>query len=230
VRRLLGVLVVLVLLAVVADRAVAALVERALADELARPANLGTRPDVSVDGVPFLTQAVQGRYRSVDVSARDVDAGAVRLAQLDAQLTGARLPLRTVLSGGVRDVPVDLLDAAAVVSYDELGRRGADSRLSVTPEGDRLRLRGEVRVLGQDLSATALSRLSVENGEIVVTADEFDVGNRAVGDVLTPALRAVFDQRLDLALPYGLEVDGIDVQPDGLAVRASGRDAVVTAR
>ena len=219
----------LVLLVAAADRATAALAGRVLADELERPAALGSRPQVDVGGVPFLTQALRGRYRDVRVRARNVDAGDVRLSALDARLTGARVPLRSVLSDDVTSVPVDLVVASALVPYGELGRREDDRRLTVSPDGDRVRLEGEVRVLGQDLSATALSRLSVEDGDIVATADSFDVGNQTVGDVLEPGLRAVFDQRISLdALPYGLVLDGIDVREQGVAVSASAPDAVLT--
>ena len=212
-----------------ADRAGAALAGRVLADELERPEALGSRPEVDVGGVPFLTQAFQGRYRDIRLRARDVDGGDVQLSALDARLTGARVPLRSVLSGDVASVPVDLVEASALVPYDELGRREGDRRLTVTPDGDRVRLEGEVRVLGQDVSASAVSRLGVDDGDIVVEADSFDVGNETVGDVLGPALRAVFDQRIALdALPYGLVVDAIDVRQEGVAVRASAPDAVLT--
>lgn len=218
----------LAVLLVAADRAAAAWAGRALADDLEHPDALGSRPEVTVGGVPFLTQALRGRYRDIRVSAHDVDGGDLVLSSLDARLTGARVPLRAVLTDNVTVVPVELVEASALVAYDELGRREEDLRLTVTPEGDHVRLDGEVRVLGQDLSATAYSRLTVEDGAIVVSADSFDVGNETMGELLEPGLRAVFDQRIALdTLPYGLVVDGVDVREQGIAVSASASDAVI---
>lgn len=212
-----------------ADRAGAVVAGRAIADELQRTGDLGARPDVTVGGLPFLTQAVRGRYRSIDVSATDVVAGDLRLPELTAQVTGARVRLRDALADDVTDVPVERVDARAVVPYDELVRRSGDRELTVAPEGDRLRLRGEVQVLGRELEATALSRLTVENGALVLTAESFDVGSDAVDSLLTGALHGVFDLRVDLdGLPYGLVVEDVQVQPDGLAVRASADDTVLT--
>lgn len=212
-----------------ADRAGAVVAGRAIADELQRTGDLGARPDVTVGGLPFLTQAVRGRYRSIDVSATDVVAGDLRLPELTAQVTGARVRLRDALADDVTDVPVERVDARAVVPYDELVRRSGDRELTVAPEGDRLRLRGEVQVLGRELEATALSRLTVENGALVLTAESFDVGSDVVDSLLTGALHGVFDLRVDLdGLPYGLVVEDVQVQPDGLAVRASADDTVLT--
>ena len=222
-------MVVLLLVLAVADRAGAALAGRALSDELRRNGGLGPGPAVTVQGVPFLTQAVRGRYRSIDVTARDVDAGDVRLRALRATLSGAHVPLSDALFREVTSVPVEEVDASALVAYAELGRRSDATALTVSPDGDRVRLEGEVRVLGQDLRATALSRLTVDDGDIVVEAESFDVGSDTVGTLLRPALRAVFDQRLDLSgLPYGLVVEAVQVRPDGLAISATARDTVLT--
>jgi hypothetical protein len=225
---------VLVALLVGADRAGLAVVEGALADELQRSAALSSRPEVDVRGVPFLTQALTGRYDWVDVVARDVPAGEVggtpvTLARMSATLRGARVPLSDVVSGAVTSVPVDRVDARAVVPY-EVVRRGSEvADLAVDAEGGRLRLRGTVRVFGEEVTGSALSRLTVDDGQVVVTAESFDVGGGLASRLLTRALAGRFDARVSLgALPYGLRVDGVTVQDEGLAVTARADDAVLS--
>ena len=218
----------LLVLLLAADRVAAALAGRALAGELAQLGSLGARPDVTVEGVPFLTQALRGRYRSVSVQARDVEAGDVRLPRLTVRLEGAHVPLGEAVAGAVTAVPVERVEAAALVPYDELAGRLDDRGLAVAPEGDRVRISGRVRLLGRPVQASALSALSVEDGRIVVRAEELDVGSDVLSGVATRALRGRFDQRLDLGgLPYGLVLDGVRVRPDGVAVTASARDAVL---
>lgn len=213
----------------VADRGGAALAGRAIAADLQDRGQLGDDPEVTVRGVPFLSQAVRGRYRSIEVRTRDVDGGEVVLRTLTAHLSGARVPLSDAVSGDVTDVPVDRVDAVALVTYAELERSAGDGEITLEPEGQMLRVRGEARVLGQDVAATALSRLSVEEGRLVLTAESFDVGNDAVGEVLTGALRGQLDLTVDLgALPYDLQVQDVQVRADGLAVRASAADTVLT--
>jgi hypothetical protein len=225
--------VLLVLLAV-ADRAGAALAARAVADELQRSSTLTSRPEVTVAGVPFLTQALRGRYERLDVTAADVPAGTVggeplTLRTADVVLHGARVPLSDALSRRVTEVPVDRVDAVVLLPWDELARRAGDREVTLEPAGDRVRVRGEVRVLGQRLTASAVSRLTVQDGAITVQAEELDVGNGAADRVLTRALRGRLDFRVPVQeLPFGLSVDRLQVRPDGLAVRARADDTVLS--
>ncbi len=206
-----------------------------MADELRRSADLPELPQVEVQGVPFLTQALGGRYRSIDVRARQVpvDAGTsgpLVLRGMSAHLEGVHVPLSDALTGAVDDVPVDRVEATAVLSYADLSRRSGERALTVSPAGDRVRVRGQVRVLGRELTASAVSALRVERGAVVVTAESFDVGGAAADRLVTRALRGRLDLRVPLgALPFGLQVQDVRVREDGLAVRATADDTVLTA-
>lgn len=186
-------------------------------------------------GVPFLTQALAGRYDRIDVVASDVPVGdvdgtSVTVSRLSTTLRGARVPLVDALSGTVTSVPVDRVDARALLPFSLLQPSADVGDLTVGPEGDRLRVRGSVEVFGQEVTGSALSRLAVQDGAVVITAERIDVGNNVTSRLLTRALRGRFDVRLPLgALPYGLEVDDVAVQPDGLAVTAQATDTVLSA-
>lgn len=234
-KRLLLVVLVLLALLVAADRGGAAVAERVLADELQRGGVLTSRPEVDVRGVPFLTQALRGRYDRIDVVARDVPAGElagapVVVPRLSATLRGAQVPLDQALSGAVTSVPVERVDARALLPFDVV-RRGSDvADLDVAAEGQRLRLRGTVRVLGEQVSGSVLSSLAVQDGELVVTAEEFDVAGGFADRLVDRALAGRFDARIPLSgLPYGLRVDDVRVRPDGLDVGARADDTVLSA-
>lgn len=216
-RRLLVGLAVLLGLLLVADRVGASLAGRAVAAQVQSAAGLTRQPQVAVEGFPFLTQAVAGRYDAVSVVALDVPAGELTLARLDATLTGVRVPLSQALSGSVTGVPVSGVTARALVGYDELARRSGDRGLTVVPAGDRLRVTGSIVVLGRTVTATALSRVEVVDGGLLVTAESIEVGDAGSLSGLGDRL----DLRIPVAgLPYGLQVTGVEVQPDGLSVRA----------
>ena len=199
-----------------------------------RSGGLPSRPKVDVRGVPFLTQVLRGRYDRVDVVARDVPAGEVAgapiaVSRLSATLRGARVPLADALSGTVPSVPVDRVDAEALLPYSVLERSSDVADLTVAPEGDRLRLRGSVEVFGRELEGSALSRIGVDGGVVVVTAERIDVGIVVASDLVTEALADRFDVRVPLGgLPYGLRVDAVEVQPDGLAVAARATGTVLS--
>lgn len=226
-----GLLLTLLLLGVAlvaADRVGVVLAERAVAERLAETGLPGA--SVEIRGVPFLTQAVRGSYDEIAVSARDVPAGEVRLASLEATLVGLRAPLREVLGGELTAVPVDALRATAVLPYAELGRRTPAAEVTVAPAGERLRITGRVEVLGQTLSAATESSVALAGDEIVVTAESFDVGSGVVNTLLTRALQGVFDLRLSLAaLPYDLVPSGLAVTERGIVLSAFASDTVLTA-
>lgn len=229
-KKLLVGLVVLLVLLLVADRGLAAVARGVVADEVRASAGLTADPEVDLGGFPFLTQAVRGRYDRVEVSADDVPAGELVLDRLDAVLVRARAPLSQVLSGSVDRVPVDLVTARAVVSYAELEERSGDRRLTFAPDGDRLRVTGFVEIFGQELSAVAVSRLDVVEGELVITAESFEVGSDAADSLLTGALEGRFDVRVPVQdLPYGLTVTGVRVGPDGVVALARAEDVVLEA-
>lgn len=230
-KRLVISLVVLLGLLLVADRAGAAFAAQAVAVQAQASAGLRSEPDVDIGGFPFLTQALAGRYTRVEVRADTVTAGEITLSRLEATLDGARIPLSDALSGSVEQVPVDGIRGRAVVGYDELSRRSGDRELVVSPAGGQLRVTGSVQVLGRTVSVNALSDVEVVEGDLVVRAQSFEVGNEAVDELLTRALRGRLDLRIPLTgLPYGLQVTGIEVQAEGLIVLASSGPTMLRGR
>lgn len=231
-RRLLFALVALGLLLVVADRVGASVAERAVSRDL-EASGLGGDPVVDIRGVPFLTQALRGRYEEIVVSARDVPAGELRFAEFEATLIGAQVPVSQAVRGGAGSVPVDALRARALVPYDELGRRSRATDVQVEPaaEPDRVRVTGSVEVLGRTLSAATVSRVELDRGEVLVTAESVDVGNDAVSGALTRALEGKLDLRLPIEeLPYRLVPSGLEVTPRGISVDAFATQTVITGR
>lgn len=226
-KRLLVTLVVLAGLLAVADRVAASVASRAVADQVVASSSLESA-DVSIGGFPFLTQALGGRYDSVSVVGRGVAAGDLTLDRLDATLTGVSVPLSDALSGSVDAVPVASVRATALVAYAELARRSGDRRLTVAPSGDRLRVTGSVSVLGQTVSASALSSVRVEGGALVVTAESYSVGDAAASAAISRALGGRFDLRIPVTgLPYGLQVSGVRVTASGVEVDAAAGATVL---
>ncbi len=229
--RLLPLALVLLVVLVVGDRLAAGFAARAVAAQLQSAAALAEPPEVAVGGVPFLTQAVRGRYDRLEVRAVRVPAGEVSFAELTATLSGVGVPLTDILSGTVDSVPVDVVDGRGLLSYDTLSRRSGDRDLTVTPVGNRLRVEGSVPVAGRRLAAAAVSSVTIEGNDLVVTAQSIEVGNSAADAVLSRALRGRLDLRVPIGrLPYGLQVTGVAVEPDGVAFRAGARDVVLTPR
>ena len=220
--------VVIALLLVVVDRVAVRLAQSAISTQVAASGELTGEPTVAIGGFPFLTQALGGRYSSIEVHADGlVDNRGV--AKFDASLTGVRLPLSAVLSGSVDQVPVDLLSGRVVLTYAELERRIANRRLSLTPAGDLLRVTGSVTVLGRTFSASALSSLEVSGAKVRVTAQRFEVGAKPADAVLTAALGKRLDFDISVGtLPYDLTLSSVAVTPAGVQATATARNTTLT--
>ena len=230
--RLLAALVGLLLVLVALDRGAVALTERRVASQLQASAGLPSEPSVSIGGFPFLTQAVRGRYGEVRLDADGVPAGTLRVTRLSATVRGLRVPLGEALAGGVRSAPADRIDARVLLSYADLSRRTGARELEVAEGGapGTVRVTGRVRVLRQVLSVVALSEVTLEGDEIVVTAQSFDVGNGVADSLVSRALGDRLDFRIAAgALPYGLTVRGVTTTPAGVVATAAAEDVVLTA-
>jgi hypothetical protein len=225
VRRLLAGLLLLAVLLVVADRVGVRVAEREVAVQAQRDGGLPERPDVEVRGVPFLTQVVRGRYDDVRLHTAGRLGGA-QVRDLDVQLTGVRLPLRDLLAGSVDAVPADRVRGSAVLDYGWLSSQAHGLRVS--PDGDRLRVEGSVRVLGRQLGAAASSTVRLDGDAVRVRAQSFSTGSGPVDALLGRALGDRFDFGVRLgALPFGLHLAGLRVRPDGLAVQVAGGPTVL---
>jgi hypothetical protein len=223
IRRLFTTVVVLAVLAVLADRGAELVAARLVADRTQRAADLASRPSVTIRGFPFLTQVVRGRYQEIDVTAHDVTVGGLRFATVAVRLSGVRIELGHAVRGQVRAVPVRAGSGSAFLAFADLDGWVAAHGLPLSVEpgpGDQVRVSGSVSVLGQRLSAHAAAAVSVLNGELVLTP----VG---VGSALVAALTV----RVPVSeLPLGVALTGVTVQPGGLqfSAQSSGLDIPVT--
>lgn len=227
-RRLLIGVGILVVLLVAADRLGVVLAERALAGQIRTELALQQTPDVSIGGVPFLTQAIGGRYEDVHVLLPDVDAGRLQNVRVDADLRGVRAPLQDVLRRRIDEVPVDEISGDLTVDYDDLARASGIAGLRIVREADALRVTGSVRVLGRDVDASAVGRVEVEGNNIVIVAEQAKVEGV---DLPAPALRAA--ARLlsfsvaPTGLPLSLRITGVRTGDEALEVTARSDQAVL---
>jgi hypothetical protein len=227
VKALVVVVVLLLGLALVADRVAAGVAEDRVAQELAAEGGLQGTPDVDITGVPFLTQALAGRYDDVRISLSADQLGQPAGTRADVALHGVRVPLSSVLSGSVREVPVDRVDGTATLSYDLLSAQlGGDTTLR--REGDGLRITRTVELLGQPIPLTAAGTVTLDGNDLVV-----DVANATGAGVDVP--RVLVDQVADLldlryavpALPFGIRLTGVVPADDGVVVSLEATDTVI---
>ena len=227
-RRLLIVLVVLAALLVAADRVGVVVAQNRLASEIQQQLELDAKPDVSIRGIPFLTQAIRGTYKDIRVQLPDVDAGDVQDLSVNARLQGAHVSLSDALGGNVDRIPVDQISGTLLIPYDQLARASGISGLTITREGDSLRLTGSVQVLGRSIKAEAVGRVEVNDGRIAINAEQAKVAGIPVPEaVLDEAARLLSFRVQPQNLPLNLRITAVHLTDTGLLVDAVSDDVVL---
>ncbi|PWJ52922.1 Protein of unknown function [Quadrisphaera granulorum] len=247
-RRLLLTLVVLAVLAggavvaaPVVDAGLRTAAEERVAAELVGSTGAAGAVDVSIRGGWFVPQAVRGQYDDVRVVARDVPAGDVVLSEVDARLTGVVLPLRQVLRGRIERVEVSRATSTALLTYSEVNAVLAQRDvplgvpLTVSPDGDALRVTGSARVFGQQVSLSAEVDLTVDAGvdgsTVKAVPRQLDSGSALLDRLSRSVLGGLRDQlAFDVPLgplPLSQQLTGVAVRADGLALSTTGSTIVV---
>jgi hypothetical protein len=231
VKRLLVVLVVLgvlVGLLIVADRVAVHVADGRVAQQVQRQGDLPGEPTVDITGFPFLTQAVAGTYRDVEIRLTADELGQPAGTSAAVSLHGVHLPLSDALSGSVSRIPVDRVDGTATLAYPLLSQEIGDGATLRYADGG-LRLSKTVSVLGRSVPLTAVGRISLDGDEVVVRAEQAS----AAGVSLPSALVQRAGQALGLryripALPFGLHLTAVHPTPSGVVVDVLGTGTVLS--
>jgi hypothetical protein len=228
VRRLLIAVAILAVLLVLVDRVAVTVADRALAREIRSELALADDPSVHIAGFPFLTQAVRGRYGDIHVQLTGVKSGPLRDLRVDAQLRGVRAPLSDLISGRLKQVPVDDIAGAVAISYTDLAQASPFPGLAIRPVADGLQVSGQVQLLGQQVTASAVAHVRVQGDDLVLTADHAVVSGVAAPQAAVDAIAKRFSYPVSQRqLPLGLRITGVQPGPDALSVTAEGHHVLL---
>lgn len=226
-RKLLITILVLLVLAVVADRVAVTIAQDQVAAQLEHQAGLAGRPDVRITGFPFLTQAVAGRYTDVEIGLTAADLGQPAGTSAHVSLQDVRLPLSEVLSGSVDQLPVGRVVGTATLSYALLAKEiGGDTTLR--QEGDGLRITRTVEVAGQRIPATATGTVTLDGRDLVIDVQHASGAGVQLPDFLVGQISDRLGLRYRIpALPFGLRVTSVRPAADGVVVTVAADDTVL---
>jgi hypothetical protein len=200
------VIVVLAVLAVIGDRVSAAYAEHRIASEIQKE-GFGARPDVSIDGFPFLTQVLNRHFPHAHMTARNVHEGPLTISRIDGTVRDVRV------SSGFNAGTIGSVDGTGTVSFGDLAKAAGQPDLE-------LKAAGPDKVTAQvDLgftTATATAQVTKVGGQIRVHATS--VEGFPLSDL---------DDDLDFTvpvsgLPMGLEFKSLSVSSKGVSMRITG--------
>jgi hypothetical protein len=227
VRALLVVVLLLLGLAVAADRFAVGIAEDKVATQLAEKGGLHGTPTVDIAGFPFLTQAFAGTYDDVRISLTAEQLGQPAGTEAHVVLHGVHVPLSKVVSGSVDRVPVDRIDGTATLSYALLSAKlGGDTTLR--PEGKGLRITKTVELVGQTIPLTAAGTVGLDGNQLVIDVSKAAGAGVDLPGFLVSRASDLLDLRYDLpALPFGLKLTGVRPAAHGVDITVAASDAVL---
>jgi len=233
-------LVVLAVIAVVADRVAAQVATKQLRAQIVQ--ELDARDvaysslDVSIGGVPFLTQVLRGRYDQITIDMAQVSlptgAGArAILPNLNVVATGVNADAQQ-LAQGTAKVTADQVTGDAVVSYQtfhdliDLSQYRL-SDLAFGEENGALRVDGTANIAGFTLPLVALADVTVVDSVITVHLRDARAVGVEMPQLAKNYLNDLVNQNITAslpALPFGLSLNRLVVTTAGLAITATGHD------
>ncbi|MFB7907964.1 DUF2993 domain-containing protein [Kitasatospora sp. NPDC056076] len=225
-------LVVLSGLLVGADRIAVGVAEDEAADQLVKNGRMSQRPDVTIEGFPFLTQVVSKKLDDVRISSDGLtvrnNGQQVALHSFKAKLSGVEV------SDSLNSATVDSGAGSGVISYQDLAQLlppasqlmggaslpvGGNARLSLSYGGP-----GKVKA---SLGPVSVGEATVHNTGNTITVDGLKLSS------LAEMVAGLGNRKIEPAsftldsMPAGLQLaakDGVAPLPEGLQLSFEGKD------
>ena len=225
-RIILIVVVILGGLFVAADRIAVHVADNKAAQRAQITQGLAEKPKVSIEGFPFLTQALSGKLDDVRVSANGIAASqggqSVRIDTFQADLHGVKF------SDSYSRAVADSADGNAFITYADLSNAAPDG-IKVSYAGPGQNGKQMVKLTGSFMGA----HLSVLSQVTVRGADEIGLHAEGLPKTFTElGLEGQVRRQIDFTtrlthLPANIALTTVATTPDGISVEASGKDVVL---
>ncbi|MFF2074887.1 DUF2993 domain-containing protein [Kitasatospora sp. NPDC058162] len=224
-------LAVLAGLLVGADRIAVGVAEDEAADQLVKNGRMSQRPDVTIEGFPFLTQVISKKLDDVRISSDGLtvqnNGQQVALHSFKAKLSGVEV------SDSMNSATVDSGAGSGVITYQDLAQLlppasqlmggaslpvGGNARLSLSYGGP-----GKVKA---SLGPVSVGEATVHNQGNTITVDGLKLSSLAemfagLGNRKVEPASFTLD-----SMPAGLQLaakDGVTPLPDGLQLSFEGK-------
>ncbi|MDT0322114.1 LmeA family phospholipid-binding protein [Streptomyces millisiae] len=220
----------LAVLAVIADRVAVRFAQSEVASQARSSLGLTSEPSVTINGFPFLTQALGRDLNHVTLGLDDyeaeVDGQALMISELSADLRDVEI------AGDFSGATAERADGEGLVSYEEMTRAygellaSGDSGFGVEfgyGDGGQLLLTLQASAFGQTLDIGEVPGELVLDGEAVrLQVDDADIPDVG-GEQVQAAIREQLDTgRTITGLPEGVSLDSVEPTEDGVRITISG--------
>ena len=209
-------LIVLAVLFVIADQVAKAYAQNTIASKI-ESSGLNTKPSVTIEGFPFLTQVAEHNVRAIDISASNVQAGKFDVTSIKAKATGVHL------NSSFNGATIDQINGTALISFasleNALGVQGV-ATISADPADGPNAVKLDAGVVGTitgKVEQTGTNQITVQMGSL-----------SGLASLLGGAV-PVQTQTIQIPkLPAGLVVRSVSVTDQGIVATASAQNTTLS--
>jgi hypothetical protein len=200
------------LVLVIGDRAANAYTENQMASQMQSSLDLSGKPNVTIQGFPFLTQLAARDFRTVDISANNETAGPggqLEIASLTATLHGMHIH-------GFKSATVDQFTASALVTFTALANAGGIPQGVTLSSGGPNTIKASID-LGP-LSESADAQIT-QTGPGQINIKVVDAGG------ITSDILGNLNFNVNIPkLPAGVSIKSISVTQQGVRISVAGQN------
>lgn len=230
--------IVLGVLLVAADYALAAAGEYQIAQRMREKLQLDEDPSVRINGFPFSLQAIRGDYKHVKIEAAGVpikdEQQGIDLRDLDitADLFHTRVELADLLAGNVSKATIDTVEGSVKIKALDLNRLANQvtpfDKLSIEPDKRvatptptdpkapkttaAIKLSGQTNVAGKVVTLSAYGQIALVSSAIQINIDDIELDDASLKQII-PQLRQALAVKIDPGkLPFGATPTAVEVE------------------
>jgi hypothetical protein len=210
-------LIAIIVILVAADRVGVVIAENKMASQIQQQ-GFPTKPDVTIQGFPFLTQLAAKDFKTVVISASNVTEGPLEIASLHATIHG--MHINSSFSGAT----LDSINGSALITFTALANAGG------LPQGITLTADGPDQVKAT-LNVPIIGTVSVVAQVTKTGPSTFNVKVTQFGDVPPSLLGNLANFNINVpksALPAGLTIQSVSVTQQGVLVTIVGHDTTLS--
>jgi hypothetical protein len=198
---------------VVADQVARAYAQNAIAGKLQSSAGLATKPSVTIQGFPFLTQLAARDIHTIDISASNVQENKLDISSITATATGVHI------NSGFSSATVDHISGTAFISFTSLENEAGAQGVTITADPSA----GPNTV---DVGAGPFTA----KAQIVQTGpNQITVKMDSLGGIAASLIGSLPNYTIQVPkLPAGLQVQSVTVVSQGVDINASAQNTTLS--
>jgi LmeA-like phospholipid-binding len=237
-------LFVLVALFVGADFALAAAGEYQVAQKMRTELRLTEDPSVRINGFPFITQALNGDYRDIEISATGVPVqDQLRDLEIQANLLHTRIGLSNLLAGDTKGAKIDRVQGRVKIKATDLNRLvnqvtpftdmaiEPDTRTKVPEQPANaprttaaVKLTGNTTLASRKISLTAYGTVTLVGGQVELSITELKIDDVSL-EPFIQQLKQALSVKIDPGvLPFTVTPTAVHVESGAFTVEGTVDD------